>query len=406
MKTNIGVPVILLKALEKFKEIGPKLTGLGFLDDKSWEKKRWPYGIVKSKHQNKFAVKRLTTNKIAGISCAACHTGQLPDGRFSIGMTNEKLKYGMMNQYTLFTIWMVDRRKNDTSRWLPELIKKYTKMRKDTKSFFMIMLSSAEKMPINKFLLRNIVGEEPPSLATQRSFLNSEPGIFNGFAPSLNFSDKELYVSAPGVWALGTEDEAHYGTLAAKKTTSDFISEAFLYTNRSKKYNKAAYLEPVAEYLKCLKSPKPLKEINTELHASGKKIFKNNCMTCHDLNHGGGSKSVDPERIQTPETFINIFSDYKPEDIQSMRTFSLIQDLSLNNSATRIKVRRLNGIWTRKNLTSNGQIKGMDHLFCLNGKKREIVDKHNPKTQGIHEDLCTQYSDQEKEALKEFLQFF
>ena len=373
MKTKIGVPIILLKAMEKFEEIGPRLEGLGLLDDDSWQKERWPFGFVKAKHANPFAVKRLTTNKIAGVSCAACHTGKLPDGRFSIGMTNENFKYGKMNQYTLFSIWMVDKRKYDEKRWIPELISMYKDLRKNNKNFFMKMLSASEKIPVNKFLLKNIIGEEPPSLATQRSFIKSEPGVFNGFAPSLNFQDKELYVSAPGIWALGSEKESHYGTLAERANTQDFISEAYIYTNRTARYNKAMYLEPMAEYLKCLKSPKPLFKPTKALYEEGKKVFKNNCTSCHNLNHGGGSVSTPASLIGTPETFQNIFTDYQPQDIQSIRTFRLIQKLGLDGSAKNVKVRRLNGIWTRRNLTSNGQIKGFDHLFCLKGKERSCL---------------------------------
>jgi hypothetical protein len=84
----------------------------------------------------------------------------------------------------------------------------------------------------------------------------------------------------------------------------------------------------------------------------------------------------------------------------------MIEKLGLDGSANRVKVRRLNGIWTRKNLTSNGQIKGFDHLFCLDGKERKIDDQNNPKTQGIHKDLCDNYTDTQKEGLKEFLKFF
>ncbi len=406
MRTNIGVPVALLKAIENFKEVGPKLKNLGLLDDETWSKKRWPFGIVKSKHQKRLAFKRVTTNKIVQFSCAACHTGKLPDGRVSIGMANESFEYGKFNQYTLFSIWMVDKRKYDETRWLPELIKMYKKLKKGNKSFFLKMMTATEKMPINKFLLKYIIGEQPPSLATQRSFLNSEPGVFNGFAPSLNFEDRELYVSAPGVWKLGTEKESHYGTLASRPDTTSFIQEAFVYTNRSNKYSKPSYIEPVAEYLKCLKSPKPIVKKNVNLYDRGQNVFKNSCTSCHDLKHGGGSSAVSPEAIGIPQTFVGIFEGYQPQDIQSKRTFKLLQEMKLDKSAHKIKVRRLNGVWTRKNLTSNGQIKGMDHLFCLNGKTRSFVNSESSKTQGIHLDLCENYSESEKEALKEYLKFF
>ena len=235
--------------------------------------------------------------------------------------------------------------------------------------------------------------------------MNGEPGVFNGFAPSLNFKHKELYVSAPGIWGLGSEDEDQYGTLASRTNPSEFIKEAYIYTNRTKKYNKEKFIEPLAEYLKCLKAPKNLVQKDFIDYSKGEQLFKNNCMSCHNLKNGGGDRSVNPYEIGVPTNFIGVFDDFKATDIQSKRTFKMLKSLDLDESSM-IKVRRLNGIWTRKNLTSNGQIKGFDHLFCLEGKTRDIIDPENPKTQGIHLDLCDNYSDNEKISLKEYLKNF
>lgn len=405
MKTKIGIPQALLKSISKMPEIGNKFEGLGLLSDETWKDEKFPFGVVEAKHLNPFSFKRTTTNKIAQISCAGCHTGKLTDGRYSLGMTNEEFDYGKFNQFTLFSIWMVDRRKEDTTRWLPELISKYRKLESENNDFFLKLLKTAEALPINDFLLRVIIGEEPPPLETQRSFLNSSPGVFNGFAPSLNFNDKQIYLTAPQIWEFGTEAESHYGTLAAKNTPEDFVSEAFIYTTRSTRYSKAQYLTPIAEYLKCIKAPVNLKIKDSVLYDQGEKVFKTNCTSCHDLNHGGGTFPVSPKDIGTPSTYIELFKEYLPTEIQSKDTFKVIKKLNLDNSATDIKVRRLNGIWTRQNLTSNGQIKGIDHLFCLNGKKREILDTNNPKTQSIHLDLCENYTDKEKKALIEYLNY-
>lgn len=406
MKTKIGIPQVLLKSISKMPEVGKKLEGFGFLNDDSWKNEKFPFGIVEAKHHNPLAFKRTTTNKIAQISCAGCHTGQLPDGRFSLGMTNEKFDYGKFNQFTLFSIWMVDKNKDDTTRWIPELIKIYRKLEKENSDFFLTLLKATEAMPINDFLLKYIIGEEPPPLETQKSFVYSSPGIFNGFAPSLNFNDKQIYLTAPQIWEFGTESESHYGTLAAKESAEEFVGEAYVYTTRTKRYNNEKYLSPVAEYLKCIKAPKNLKPMNKEAYNFGKKVFKANCTSCHDLNHGGGSLATKPENIGTPNTYIELFKNYSPTEVQSKNTFKVLKELNLDNSATEIKVRRLNGIWTRNNLTSNGQITGLDHLFCLNGKKRKVQSNEDPKTQGIHIDLCNNYSDDEKSALIEYLNFF
>ncbi len=405
MKTKIGIPQVLLNSLRKIPDVGKKLEGFGFLTDASWENEKFPFGIVEAKHHNPFSFKRTTTNKIAQISCAGCHTGRLSDGRFSLGMTNESFDYGKFIQFTLFSIWMVDKEKEDTNRWLPELISKYKELEKNNSDFFLTLLKATEKLPSNDFLLKYVIGEEPPPLETQRSFVNSSPGIFNGFAPSLNFDDRQIYLTAPQIWEYGTEDEAHYGTLAAKESAQEFTSEAFVYTTRTKRYNKEEYLSPISEYLKCIKAPKNLKKRDNQLYKVGQKVFQSSCISCHDLGHGGGSLAVEPQDIGTPDSYLELFTNYVPTEIQSQNTFNILEDLNLDKSTSKIKVRRLNGIWTRHNLTSNGQIDGFKHLFCLEGKERILVDAKDPQTQGIHLDLCNNYNADEKNGLIEFLNY-
>jgi cytochrome c5 len=406
MKTKIGIPVKLIKAMEKFEGVGPKLNKLGFLTDDSIKERQYPFGIVPSKHHNALTVKKIAVAKVAQISCAACHAGQLPSGEYSLGLTNEKLKYGELNIYTLFSIWMTDASKYDTNRWIPELIEKYKELRDENDSFFISSLITVANLPANKLVIKLLIGEEAPSLETQRSFVNSSPGIFNGFAPSLNFEDRQIYITAPQVFGFGSENESHYGTLASSKTTEEFVGEAFVYTNRSTKYNRPEFTQPIAEYLKCIKAPKNPKKIEKKLYTKGKNLFKNNCTSCHDLNHGGGSMAVPREEINLPTDYIQIFAGYKPVDVQSKATFKVIEKLGMNQSAKDVKVKRLNGLWARKRLTTNGQINGLDHLFCLNKKERTIIDDSSTKTQGIHLDLCDNYTVKEKKALKEFLIHF
>ena len=406
MKTKIGIPVKLLKSMEKFEGVGKKLNKLGFLSDESIKEKEYPFGIVPSKHHNTFTIKKIAVAKVAQISCAACHAGQLPSGEYSLGLTNEKLKYGELNIYTLFSIWMTDAKKFDTNRWIPELIEKYKNLREENDSFFLSSLITVANLPANGLVTKLLIGEEAPSLETQRSFVNSSPGIFNGFAPSLNFEDRQIFITAPQVFEFGAQKESHYGTLASKQTAEEFVGEAFVYTNRSTKYNKPEYIEPIAEYLKCIKAPKNPKVIKTKLYTKGKELFKNNCTSCHDLDNGGGSLAVAQEEINLPTDYIQIFSGYKPVDIQSKKTFKIIQELGLNESAVDVKVKRLNGVWARQKLTTNGQINGLDHLFCLNAKERKNVDDSSTKTQGIHIDLCDNYTIEEKYSLKEYLIHF
>lgn len=405
MRTDIGIPMSIYKNIQHFDEVGPRMKKLGFLDDESWSKEPFPFGVVRVKHERKFAFKRLAANKVMQISCAGCHTAELPDGRFSLGSTNEKLDYGKFNIFTMFSVWLMDKKRLDEKRWLPEIIAKYQELDEKYNRFFFGFLKTVRYYPANQMFIREVVGEEPAPLLTQKSFLESKPGIYNGFAPSLNFVDKELYLTAPNLFGVGSQPEKHYGSLAGLETVDDFVSEAMIYTNRSTRYNKEKYIAPLKEYLKCVEAPKNLEPVKEDKLQHGKAIFQASCVSCHNLPNGGGTEAVSPDVIKTPSSYVGLFKNYRPTEKQSRVTYKLIQKLDMNKSAEEIKVRRLNGIWTRANLTSNGQIQGLDHLFCLS-QERKNMDREHPKTEGIHADLCSDYSPSEKEALIEYLKHF
>jgi hypothetical protein len=405
MKTNIGIPTALLKSIQQFDEVGPKLKNLGFHSDASWDEKDWPFGIVDTSHQNPLSLKRVSVNSVKQISCAACHTGKLSDGRYSLGAANENLEYGKFNLYSLFSIWMVDKDRLDPKKWHPDLIKKYETLSKINTSSFLKNLTAISKVPVNNIILKYLIGEEAPPLETQLSFLNSQTGIYNGFAPSLNFKDRQYYISAPQLYEVGTEKEAHYGSLAGHENIDNFILEAFVYSTSSKKYNKEIYIKPIKEFLKCLKAPKIQKPIDKDLYSSGKEIFTASCTKCHNLQNGGGSGTVPQEVINTPAQYLQIFNNYEPKDIQSKRTLKLLEKLSLVTTTKEVKVRRLKGIWTRSKLSINGQLEGLDQMFCLNSTLRKDLSQ-STRTQQIHSDLCNDYSTEEKLSLKEYLLHF
>ena len=86
---TVGVPVGLLEFAQKHYAdsfYGPGFSKLGFIPDPA-NTKGMPIGLAP------------TTGKLGSIvtrafTCAACHFGQLDDGRFAVGYGNGKLDYG------------------------------------------------------------------------------------------------------------------------------------------------------------------------------------------------------------------------------------------------------------------------------------------------------------------------
>ncbi len=407
MRTDVGIPISVLNAIEALPSMETKLKNFGFLSDESWSAEPYPFGVVPAQQLRRLAFKRLGANRIVQISCAACHTGKLPDGRVALGASNEALSYGQFNLYTLYSIWLVDRLKLDETRWDADLIRFYQKLDPEQLNEKFKSLRSSSTLPFNQFLLKNIIGEEPPPLETQRAFLRSGAGVYNGFAPSLNFKNRQIFLTTPQLWGIGQKGETTYGSLSRQPTLNHFIAEAFVYSNRSAKYNHEQYIGPIREFLKCLKAPSSPKPIISLVRDTGKKVFERSCIQCHDLTNGGGSITQPAKALTIPSTYRSLFEEYSAPDIQSTVNFDILKkDELLHPQHDEFKVRRLNGIWTRSRLTLNGQVNGLDQMFCLNGKTRKSINLEDPLSDQIHRDLCTNYSLEERQGLREFLEHY
>lgn len=171
-------------------------------------------------------------------------------------------------------------------------------------------------------------------------------------------------------------------------------------------FSQKKMIEPIREFLKCLTPPKNSEPVVVSEWKRGKQIFQAKCISCHSNEDGTGFSAYRYEQMGIPKQYENVMSDYEAPDMQSRKTLKIINSVKVPKyTEFGAKVRRLSGIWTRKHLTLNGSIKGLDHFFCLNGKKRIYPDASLVTTDGIHQEICDE-SISDRTALKEFLKHF
>jgi hypothetical protein len=108
--------------------------------------------------------------------------------------------------------------------------------------------------------------------------------------------------------------------------------------------------------------------------------------------------------VQSPLVFDQIFHDYEPPTKQSKVALTALQQVGMLPLARYgLKSRRFNGLWARNLLMTNGAIKGLDSLFCLNETTRKRVDSADPQSYGTHLDLCVNFDEDSKLSLKEYI---
>lgn len=405
-RTDLGIPNQMLGQLKK--SFPKEFNKVGFLRDP--HNKNEELGLVKVKPLHPEKLKDLLSlNNIRQISCAACHVGQMPDGRWSVGYPNYQLNIGQLNTLFSFPLWLADSRKHDSTRWLPKLTQKYEQMRKvvfkkPLQNWMLIASSLPAYFNQSKFFFR-FLEQDPPSLGDQKSFIYSRPGVYNAASPIISFGDREFYSTPPQIWNLDHrthKDEAYLGTITSVDTLEAFIKHAYVYTNLTSVYSNDKYVKPLASYLRSLKTPKYLGKIDSFKAQRGGELFKSKCISCHDGRNGASLKRYSVETVGTPKELDSIFHDYNKPSQQSEKLMAGLQEAHPFEPITfGVKARRLNGIWSKTRLMTNGSVDGLDHLFCLNGKKRKEAIRPQ-MTELVHEDLC-QLDQNEKLELKEYL---
>ena len=204
--TDMGVPQ---QMLDQIKNTFPdEFEQIGLYDDP--EEKGQKIGLVKVRSLHPMQAKDLLSLKgIRQISCAGCHLGKMPDGRWAIGYPNYRFNAGMLNTLFTFSLWLADKRKHDPDVWEPLLVNKFKKMQKEVlkrplKNWLLLTSRLASSVNLSSPFY-NFIKQDPPSLGDQRSYLYSSPGLYNAASPIVSFGEKRvLYNSTTD---LGNESQ-------------------------------------------------------------------------------------------------------------------------------------------------------------------------------------------------------
>ena len=258
-----------------------------------------------------------------------------------------------------------------------------------------------------------LLGEGTVPVGNQRTYLKGGPGVYALMSPMLNVPDKEYYVTPPQIWNLENYIQIKrgghqsLGFLNEVTSIESFAEQAIILSTHSKKFVKKRFLSPLSKYVSCLNAPRNLKKKTRYKYQKGRRLFRQYCKKCHQGKNGEGLPLHLPEAVNSPNVYFNMLKDLKIDDMQSKNIMNIFDQLNIIiNVPHGLAPRRLNGIWAKERLMHNGQILGLDHLFCLNGKERSDFDRDNPLLDGIHYDLCQDYNQLEKESLKEYLEHF
>ncbi len=383
-----GVPALLIDFMtENFdEEVGPGFEKMGMVAD-PYSTERRPLGLAPGAPAN--GVDSLVW------TCAACHFGKLPDGRYAVGAPNTEYDYSKQ----VLAVGLVPASvapSFDPAEHAPQAIAKVQPM--------IDVLAADRALRIRLLLnLLPLIGGEQPVLGTEREaqYASWPPGTMDFLIAPLPLDDEVHTVSKIiDLWGVPRPAEQAragmpHGLLAwsgGAPGLDRFLTSFVKIGGGPEADWPQERLRPVAEYIYSLRAPQNLSQPPANDVAAGRLLFDRDCLQCHGAPRGSGARLFTFEEMGTDEAM----KSWADPELDGNLCCGLGDGMS-NEATHALKSPRLVGTWAKRRFLHNGSVEGLESLFCLQGPRPRST-AHGLGTQG-HEDLCEDYDSDEKRAL-------
>lgn len=390
-----GVPELLVNFFgENFPdEIGDGFSQLGMIPDPYATRSR-PLGMAPGKPYN--GVDALA------YTCASCHFGRLPDGRYAVGAPNFDYEYGKQ----ILTLVLVpalaapgaDPSTHDAAA-LAAVAPVRDKLAADSLLNLEFMLQLLPLLPSAGMSLGI-------SAVNEGHYASWAPGTMDFVIQPLPFDDGVHTVSKIlPLWGIPREtemtatgmDHAMLAWTGTVPTLHGFLEGFVLLGGGDVAAWPSERLDPLAEYIYSLRAPAPLQPPDPELAAAGRATFwQRGCTECHFGPRGSGLKVYDYAEIGTDDA-MRLWLD--PDDTgEACCGVPLLPGQSLTHG---IKSPRLAGAWALDRFLHNGAVESLEDLLCVDGPRGTITTP--AQGDAGHAMTCDNLTAEEKTALLAFL---
>lgn len=364
---TIGVPAAIFDFMvENFTaEIGPGFSNYGLIADPFSPQNR-PLGVGEGAP--------LGDVDTLAFTCASCHFGQLPDGRYSVGAPNHEYEYGDQI-LALFLPAMSVSPSFDESEHHPDAIATVRPLMDKLAADRGLRL----RMLINLLPLLGAAGDQPAlTLEQEGHYANWEVGTMDFLMTPLPLDDQVHTISKIiGLWDLPQEKErATFGMEHAMLAWTGGAESLYRFLDGFVAIGDGDLtawpperLEPIAEYIYSLRSPAPPTTAPPDRVAAGRALFlERGCIDCHNGPRGSGTQLYTYEEIGTDDAM----RSWADPDLDGVACCGLTEDGTVLTH--NIKSPRLKGIWGHRRFLHNGSVATLEDVLCLNGPRGSITE--------------------------------
>jgi mono/diheme cytochrome c family protein len=342
------------------------------------------------------------------VTCAGCHFGQTPDGRYVVGQPNDRFSFG---KFALATSVLPFLAANPFEQLPPEAKPVLGPIRQE---LFGNPFNGNELAVIGQ-----LIDLIPDLIVTQPTILNSDQmvklavlsdGTMDDFAPPVvddgvpcSLRNAALYgIDPAAMTAAGSTHGAMLSSTGGQPDLEHVFRTIAYESGAIRKLplgpaydHDPATFEPLTQYVMSLKAPVNPNPPAPDAVAAGAQLFKQQCFGCHNGPGFAGTAVFDPAVIGTDPEIARI--------LDPNRTGEAVDDLVTPPELTYgVRARRLPGIWSWTRLFHNGQVTTLEDVFCLNGPRPASPPYPGHSTAG-HAYTCDGLTTDQKESLIAFL---
>ena len=386
---TIGIPAPLVTFMAKNfpAELGAGFGNVGMVLDPT-SADMLPFGFGATTPNG-------STQELA-FTCASCHFGKLPDGRYSIGAPNHAFDYGRLI-LALTVAPTVGLGLSQASAHDAAAIAKVQPI------LDRLAADSALKTQFLATMLP-LASQSAPAITTEveHEYASWPTGTMDFMiAPLPNDDGVETVSKISGLWGIPrpAEQMASGMTSALLGWTGDTTSlDQFLRGFAKVGGTTAptdAEMRPLLEYIYSLRAPANPSPPDAMLVATGAMLYASKgCLACHDGPRGSGKRAYQFSEVGTDPAMA------RWADPTGSGSACCGLDIPPGGLTHGIKSPRMVGVWALGRYLHNGALASLDELFCLT--PRPAVGAEPMRSDG-HAMTCDGLSDAEKHALEAYL---
>jgi len=390
---TVGVPTTLLTTmLELFPaQLGPGASGVGMIADPTSDE-GLPLGFGPGQD---FA----EGVPALAFTCASCHFGRLPDGRYAMGAPNHHYAYGEMN-LAMAVLPLSALLGVDLEPTAAAVLGPYIDAMNDNPTIQARMLAALAPLAASGASLPEFTDE------VQAQYASWKPGTMDFVIVPLPLDDEVHTVSKiMPLWGIPNDEEvrafdmdgALLGHTGVSTGILNFLEGFVLLGGGDTDAWTKARLGPLADFVPSLRAPDNPDVQDASLVNEGAALFESEgCIDCHDGARGSSRQVFSFDEIGSDRAM----ERWLDPDLDGLPCCD-VELLGRDMLTGGIRAQRLVGLWAQERFLHNGSIDSLEDLFCFDGPRPTATQ--SPWSDQGHAFTCEGLDDRRKTALIAFL---